>query len=101
MGTGKTGWTRRSVEKFNSKAGEPSDPYLIGFYDDRSLEISHDSSEPVTFKIEVEPVGHGPWMLYKEVTVNPDENLPTSFLKTSKHGGFGLWLIKIVQLLRG
>lgn len=55
------------------KLGEPSDPYLIGFYDERSLEISHDSSEPVTFKIEVEPVGHGPWMLYKEVIVKPGE----------------------------
>ena len=55
------------------KPGEPSDPYLIGFYDERSLEISHDSSEPVTFKIEVEPVGHGPWMLYKEVIIKPGE----------------------------
>jgi hypothetical protein len=61
------------------KPGEPSDPYLIGFYDERSLEISHDSSEPVTFKIEVEPVGHGPWMLYKEVTVNPDEKFTYQF----------------------
>jgi hypothetical protein len=61
------------------KPGEPSDPYLIGFYDERSLEISHDSSEPVTFKIEVEPVGHGPWMLFKEVTVNPDEKFTYRF----------------------
>lgn len=59
--------------------GKPSDPYLIGFYDERSLEISHDSSEPITFKIEVEPVGHGPWMLYKEVTVNPDEKFTYKF----------------------
>jgi len=61
------------------KSGEQSDPFLIGFYDERSLEISHDSSEPVTFKIEVEPVGHGPWMLFKEVTVNPDEKFTYRF----------------------
>ncbi|WP_372947276.1 hypothetical protein [Mariniphaga sp.] len=61
------------------KANEPSDPYLIGFYDKRSLEISHDAGEPVTFKIEVEPVGHGPWMLYKEVTVKPGEKFNHQF----------------------
>ena len=54
------------------KANEPSDPYLIGFYDNRSLEISHNKKEAVTFRIEVEPIGHGPWMLYKEVIVEPD-----------------------------
>ena len=47
------------------KPGEPSDPYLIGFYDKRTLEISHELAQPVTFRIEVEPIGHGPWMLYK------------------------------------
>jgi hypothetical protein len=59
-------WKNSSV-----KAGEPSDPYLIGFYDKRTLEISHESTQPVTFRIEVEPIGHGPWMLYKELTVKP------------------------------
>ncbi len=55
------------------KAGEPSDPYLIGFYDKRSLMISHSLNEPVTFKIEVEPIGHGPWMTYKQVILKPGE----------------------------
>ncbi|MBX3255983.1 MAG: hypothetical protein KF862_17745 [Chitinophagaceae bacterium] len=54
-------------------AGAPSDPYLIGFYDKRSLEISHTLTEPVTFSIEVDPVGHAPWMRYKEITVQPGE----------------------------
>lgn len=61
------------------KAGEASDPYLIGFYDDRSLEISHDSKEAVTFFIETEPVGHGPWMLYKEIKVRPGESFKYHF----------------------
>lgn len=61
------------------KSGVPSDPYLIGFYDKRNLEISHESNQPVTFRIEVEPIGHGPWMLYKEVTVQPGEKFQHEF----------------------
>jgi len=55
------------------KAGAASDPYLIGFYDKRSLKLSHDSKEPVIFKIEVEPIGHGPWMTYQTITVKSGE----------------------------
>ena len=61
------------------KAGEHSDPYLIGFYDERTLEISHDARETVTFVIETEPVGHGPWMLYKKITVKPGETFNHKF----------------------
>lgn len=61
------------------KANSPSDPYLIGFYDKRSLGISHESQEPITFRIEVEPIGHGPWMLYKEVTVEPGTTFKYEF----------------------
>ena len=65
------------------KAGIASDPYLIGFYDKRSVTISHDSKESVIFKIEVEPIGHGPWMNYKVVTVAPGQSFnfifPESF----------------------
>jgi hypothetical protein len=61
------------------KSGEPSDPYLIGFYDKRTLEISHESVQPVTFRIEVEPIGHGQWMLYKEITVKPGETYKYEF----------------------
>ncbi|TDE13360.1 hypothetical protein [Dyadobacter psychrotolerans] len=46
-----------------------SDPYLIGFYDKKKLKLSHDLKQPVTFRIEAEPVGHGPWMTYKEIVV--------------------------------
>lgn len=52
-------------------AGEPSDPYLIGYYDERSLEISHNNGKTVTFRIEADPTGHGPWMVFKEVEVKP------------------------------
>jgi hypothetical protein len=64
------------------KAGEPSDPYLIGFYDKRSLELSHKSAEPVNFKIEVENNGHSPWMTYKEVMVRSGKTFKYTFPDT-------------------
>lgn len=53
--------------------GEYSDPYLIGFYDKRSLELSHQSQSSVTFKVEVDPTGDGMWMQYKTFDVEPGE----------------------------
>lgn len=73
--TGKGGpWKNTSVQ-----ANEASDPYLIGFYDKRSLVLSHSAKEPIKFQIEVEPIGHGPWMLYKEVTVEPGKSFNYTF----------------------
>jgi hypothetical protein len=62
------------------KSGTPSDPYLIGFYDKKSLQLSHNAKESVTYRIEVEPIGHGPWMLYKEITVKPNEIVKHTFM---------------------
>lgn len=61
------------------KASKPSDPYLIGFYDNKRLALSHDLKEPVEFTIEVEPVGHGPWMAYKKVTVAQGDTFEYNF----------------------
>jgi len=63
----------------NISPGIPSDPYLIAFYDEKTLRISHNSPVPVTFIIEAEPTGHGPWMKYKEVVVNPAETFTFRF----------------------
>lgn len=49
--------------------GLASDPYLIGFYDKRTLALSHDAKEPVEFTLEVDPTGHGPWMTFEKITV--------------------------------
>jgi len=64
------------------KAGVASDPYLIGFYDKRSLKLSHDAKTAVTFTIEVEPIGHGPWMTYLTFTVKPGDTLEYLFPAT-------------------
>jgi hypothetical protein len=67
-------WDNTAVQ-----AGTPSDPYLIGFYDQKLLTLSHDASSPVTFTIEVEPIGHGPWMKYLDITVPANETLEYKF----------------------
>ena len=55
-------------------AGEYSDPYLIGFYDDRELNISHKSDSKVTFTVEADPTGEGDWMHYADFEVNPEQS---------------------------
>ena len=61
------------------KANIPSDPYLIACYDKRDLELAHAANEPVTFTIEVDPVGNGPWMLFMKTTVNPGQKFKYEF----------------------
>jgi hypothetical protein len=57
----------------------PSDPYLIGFYDKRFLELSHNSNKSVTFRLEVEPIGHGPWIKYMDIEVKAGEKYKYQF----------------------
>ena len=61
------------------QANIASDPYLIGFYDNKNVTLSHDSPREVTFTLEVEPIGHGPWMVYKKITVPPGEKVEHIF----------------------
>jgi hypothetical protein len=66
---------------FNSEisANIPSDPYLIGFYDKRKIELSHQSSENVTFTVEVDPTGDGDWGKYRKFSVKPKEKQTFTF----------------------
>jgi hypothetical protein len=72
-------WVQNQVS-----ANVSSDPYLIGFYDQRSLELSHQSNENVVFTVEVDPSGDGDWVKYERFTVKPGEKVthqfPVSFL---------------------
>jgi hypothetical protein len=73
--TGKGGpWKNSSVE-----SGQASDPYLIGFYDKREMSLSHDLEEDVSFTVELEPVGHGDWMKYMEISVAAGETYKYEF----------------------
>lgn len=61
-------WKGNQVSK-----GIASDPYLIGFYDKRTLKLSHQAASEVSFTIEVDPGGDGNWMTYKSVKVRKGE----------------------------
>jgi hypothetical protein len=54
-------------------AGVPSDAYLMTNYDRKSLVLSHDASEPVTFALEVDFLGNGTWRETTKITVAPGE----------------------------
>ncbi|MCE7059503.1 hypothetical protein [Dyadobacter sp. CY343] len=60
-------------------ANEASDPYLIGFYDKKKMTLSHNATSAVTFTLEADPVGNGPWMEYKTFTVEPGKSLDFEF----------------------
>lgn len=77
--TGKGGpWVDSDV-----KAKIASDPYLIGFYDQRELTLSHMSENAVRITIEVDPTGSGDWMEYTVYTVESGQQqrhqFPASF----------------------
>jgi hypothetical protein len=61
------------------EAGKSSDPYLVGFYSQRQLQLSHDATTPVEFTVAIDPVGNGAWMNYKTITVAPGEMLNWQF----------------------
>ncbi|GAB3995041.1 hypothetical protein GCM10028807_34140 [Spirosoma daeguense] len=67
-------WNATSVN-----VNEASDPYLIGFYDQRSLKLSHKATTPVTFTIEADPVGTGVWMPYKTISVPAGKTVDYAF----------------------
>ena len=59
------------------KAGEASDPYLIAFYDRKSLSLTTDKDATIT--IEVDPTGNGDWMEYQSAQLKGGETLKHEF----------------------
>lgn len=75
--TGKGGpWVNTEVKK-----NIPSDPFLIGFYDKRTLQLSHTSKQPISISVEVDPTGDGRWIKYKDFVVKPGEKKLYQFPK--------------------
>lgn len=50
-------------------AGAVSDPYLMGGYGEKLLEIAHDAGDPVPVTIDVDPTGDGAWFEYATLDV--------------------------------
>ncbi len=65
------------------QANVASDPFLIGFYDQKELTLSHSATSDVNFTVEVDPTGNGDWMEYEVYTVKAGEKqhhrFPDSF----------------------
>lgn len=57
----------------------PSDPYLFGFYDKRSMKLSNEGEAMVKFRIQLDPDGGGNWMDYASYTVKPGETVDYIF----------------------
>ncbi|MNY42433.1 hypothetical protein D3C86_1773220 [compost metagenome] len=69
-------WYKTAVQK-----GTSSDPYLIGFYDHKSLALSHNAKGTVNITLEVDPGGDGNWMTYKILAVKNGQTLKFDFPK--------------------
>ena len=59
-------WSKTAVQ-----GGVPSDPFLMTNFDRKSLSLSHDATQPVTFKVEVDFLAAGDWSEYGRFTVEP------------------------------
>ena len=64
-------------------AKEYSDPFLVGFYEQKTIKLTNHSTHPVTFTIEADPNGSGEWMTCEEITVKggkrESHTFPASF----------------------
>jgi hypothetical protein len=60
-------------------AGVASDPYLFHGYDRRTLKLSHDSAESVSFTIELDITGESDWIVYQSLAVAPGQTLEHEF----------------------
>ncbi|MEA1878986.1 MAG: hypothetical protein U9N86_19245 [Bacteroidota bacterium] len=61
------------------KAGELSDPYLMLGFDEKTLFLSHDSQETVTFELLADFVGEGEFRLIQVIQVNSGEGATVEF----------------------
>lgn len=70
-------WEHTSV-----KAKAPSDPFLMNGYDNKALDLLHDSKNPVTFTIECDITGSGDWLPYSKIAVAPGAKAHHEFPKS-------------------
>jgi len=61
------------------RANAPSEPFLMTNFDRKTVLLSHDSTEPVLFKIEVDFLATGTWREYATLVVKPGEPLRHEF----------------------
>lgn len=60
-------------------AGEPSDPYLMTGFDQKSCQLSHNSDQPVTFDIQIDYSNRDFWKPYAQIAVPAGETVTVDF----------------------
>lgn len=61
------------------KKEAPSDPFLFAGFQQRSVCLTHDEGQPVTFTIEVDRSGNNEWSKLETVTVQPGQSIWHAF----------------------
>jgi len=67
-------WNNTAVQ-----AGQPSDPYLMTGYDQKSVGLSHDQDAPLHITLQVDLTGTGLWRPWKRYLVSPGEIVHDTF----------------------
>ncbi len=62
-----------------AKKDQPSDPYLMLGYETKSLSLSHNNDEAVTFTVEVDFLGTGDFAQYADFNVEPNREFLHQF----------------------
>src|SRR4030095_868882 len=60
-------------------AGDPSDPYLMTNFGQKSVTLAHGGTQPARFTIEVDFVGDGSWHRYAVVDVPAGHSITHRF----------------------
>jgi len=55
------------------KAGKTSDPFLTFNFNNKAINLWHNNTRDVTFKVEIDMIGDGVFRTYQNITVKPDE----------------------------
>ena len=61
------------------RAGEPSDPFLMAGYDEKSVALEHDGDRSVRMTLEVDVTGTGTWYAYGTFDVPRGESIRHEF----------------------
>ena len=55
------------------QAGVPSDPFLLGGFAKRAVQLQHDGTAATTFSLEIDERGDGQWKSWADVALKADE----------------------------
>jgi len=72
----------RSLDEQRSCGYSTIRPYLFGYYDERTLTLSHKANHTVKFTVEVDPSGDNAWVTYSTFAVKANEKITFNFPET-------------------